>query len=458
MTKRYDFNDVAILIPIRIDSLDRLENITYVVNFLLKYCNINIYILHADIIQRRYLERLLPIECKYCFIEDKDPIFHRTMYINQLFNISSEPILSIWDADVIIPPEQLYYAIKNIRYKCCDVCFPYDGRFFNVDSNIKSVFFEEDFDIQVLKNQINKLKILYGNIQNGGVLFISRDAFIDSGCEDESFYGWGPEDWNRVEKWKVLNYRISRSKGPLFHLTHVRDINGNYSSMFQRRNCQRELTSTKYKTKKEFCGSCPSIDYDKSVVTINHSNGIWTHENFIGHYFDNGLSDALLKFIFKFKIKDVIDYGCGPGWYIADMRQEGINAHGIDGNPNLLKQASLFPDVSNNCMILDLSLPYTPMRKYDLLISIEVGEHIPPDREFTFIENICNATNKFMIISWASPLQKGDGHINCRDNQYIINQLEKRGFHLLIKETEEIRNSCDAWWLKQNILCLYKNK
>ena len=32
----------------------------------------------------------------------------------------------------------------------------------------------------------------------GGALLITSDAFIRAGKEDDRFYGWGYEDWNRL--------------------------------------------------------------------------------------------------------------------------------------------------------------------------------------------------------------------------------------------------------------------
>ena len=70
---------------------------------------------------------------------------------------------------------------------------------------------------------------MYGKNLCEGALFRTSKAFIDYGKEDERFYGWGLEDWNRVAKWNVLGYRLYRSKGAMFHLFHPRDINGHHS-------------------------------------------------------------------------------------------------------------------------------------------------------------------------------------------------------------------------------------
>ena len=43
--------------------------------------------------------------------------------------------------------------------------------------------------------------------------------------ENEDFYGWGLEDGERHYRWLSFGYRIYRSEGCLFHLSHPRDQN-----------------------------------------------------------------------------------------------------------------------------------------------------------------------------------------------------------------------------------------
>jgi hypothetical protein len=68
------------------------------------------------------------------------------------------------------------------------------------------------------------------------------------------------------------------------------------------------------------------------------------------------------------------------------------------------------------------------MPPVDLVISIEVGEHIPKEFEQVFIDNICSHTNSKLILSWAIVGQGGDGHVNCQNNDYIIAKLKEKGF------------------------------
>lgn len=446
---KFNLSDVAFLIPVRLDSIERLENLITSVRFLNNNFVTNIYILEADKINNGIIERVLGPVCKYTFVKDYDTIFHRTKYINQLVSLNNERILVIWDADIIINTKQIYNAARNIRNNICDVCFPYNGTFYNVTDPLRYVFME-NLDINTIESNINKLSVLYNNTQNGGGIFISREYFIKGGRECEHFYGWGSEDWNRYEKWKRLGYRIFREQGPLYHLHHSRNINGQFSSIIQRRRCRTILNETIYSI------PCKNNKDSYDNVIIDSDSGKWLHSSLVGHEYDMGLADGIINILKKLNIQTVVDLGCGPGWYVEDMIQHGINAFGIDGNPNIISQSSKFPCARMNCKEYDLTIPMTNQRHVDGVICIEVCEHIPSEKENILIDNIIRFDSRLLIISWASLEQKGDGHLNCKEQKDVICMFESHNY-LLNREFTSFLSSCSKlWWIKNNILVFIK--
>jgi hypothetical protein len=138
------------------------------------------------------------------------------------------------------------------------------------------------------------------------------------------------------------------------------------------------------------------------------------------HVYIPRMSGILLALVKKHSPKLVYDFGCGQGHYTKDIHKAGIEAIGFEA----------YPDTSHytNIQELDLSKPHTLDRKADVSISLEVGEHIPVEFEQVFLDNLCNNTKDMLILSWAVENQDGHGHVNCRNNDYIIEQVEKRGF------------------------------
>ena len=81
---KYDMKDLTVLIPIRVESLVRLENVLAVIRYLRKYFETNIMVLEADKRNNGVLCSLLPQNVDYIFVPDNDPVFYRTKYINQM--------------------------------------------------------------------------------------------------------------------------------------------------------------------------------------------------------------------------------------------------------------------------------------------------------------------------------------------------------------------------------------
>ena len=211
-----DFRDVTFLIPIRIDNEVRIENFEAIIRFIDKNFVAKVIVLEAD-----YKEKV-STSSRYTkiFVEDREPIFHRTKYLNRMVTESSTPFLAIWDADVIGIPAQIEQAVSLLRNKSADMVYPYDRYFYSVNESIKRTYLEENDNISVLTNNCPKMGLMHGSWSVGGAFIVSRNAYIDAGMENVRLYGWGPEDAERFVRWDTLGYKIKRVEGPLFHLYH----------------------------------------------------------------------------------------------------------------------------------------------------------------------------------------------------------------------------------------------
>jgi hypothetical protein len=180
-------------------------------------------------------------------------------------------------------------------------------------------------------------------------------------------------------------------------------------------------------------------------------NGGWVQndDGWTGHEYIEPISEIIKNIILNNKPSLVYDFGCGWGHYISNINDLGIEAIGFEAYPDKRHY--------ENIKKLDLSKPVLLERKADVSISLEVGEHIPVDFEQTFIDNVCNNTNDTIIFSWAVEGQKGDGHINCRNNDYIIEQVEKRGFQF-DDSILKIRHETNGLMWFHNSLMLFNRK
>ena len=244
-----DIKDVTFLIPLRIDSHVRLENLNMTVKSLLKSFDTHINVLEAASYRNGFVKKILGNKVDYLFIEDKDPVFYRTKYLNMMTHQTHTPYVGIWDSDVIVPKEQIIDSINKLR-QGVEIVYPYDGYFYDTTNVIRELYLQNQSTKFLLKHK-EKMDLIYGNNAKGGAMLVNKDAYINAGMENERFYGWGSEDTERFDRWNILGLTIHRSKGPLFHLTHNRGNNSEYRSKYQLINTNKAWALTRFSTKTE---------------------------------------------------------------------------------------------------------------------------------------------------------------------------------------------------------------
>src|SRR5690606_41834482 len=66
-----------------------------------------------------------------------------------------------------------------------------------------------------------------------GGLFGNLEKYIGSGSGNETFYGCGMQDGERVKRWKVLGYSYRNTSGVMYRLSHPRGVNSQFHSLDQ---------------------------------------------------------------------------------------------------------------------------------------------------------------------------------------------------------------------------------
>lgn len=251
MNKKIDFSDLTFIVPIRIDSIERLENILFVTKFLTKSFKTNIKVLECAPYNNGLLFKLLDKCIQYDFLEDNDPIFFRTKYINQMAKVTDTPYISIWDIDAIAPINQIVKALNLLRTQQADFVYPYEKKFLDTYFILRKIFFQ-DKRIEILEENINKMKEMYPPNPVGGGFLACLKSYKEAGLENENFYGWGLEDGERLYRWENQKYRVSRIPGPMFHLYHGRGINSLFQNFDQQLCKYKEISKVKRNNNIEF--------------------------------------------------------------------------------------------------------------------------------------------------------------------------------------------------------------
>lgn len=233
-----NLTDITFLILVRLDSINRLENILCVIDRFTYYFNTNIVIREADSYNNGVLQCLLNRYIRYEFIEDKDPVLYKTKHINQMAKFVTTPYISIWDADIIPDKKAIIESISHLRNEKADVAYPYNGICYDISQLIKSLYFKKK-DVRLLHRQKNKMERLYSHPLVGGAVIMNREKYLAAGGENEKHYGWGNDDFDRFYRFIGLGYKIYWVSTSLFHLSHLRGQNSQFRS-----NVSKKISST----------------------------------------------------------------------------------------------------------------------------------------------------------------------------------------------------------------------
>jgi SAM-dependent methyltransferase len=123
--------------------------------------------------------------------------------------------------------------------------------------------------------------------------------------------------------------------------------------------------------------------------------------------------------------KSVIDVGCGTGVWLSVFKEYGIeDIWGVDGE-YVAKETLEIPE--ERFIPSDLGRPFHSKRKFDLVVSLEVAEHLPRQSAETFVGSL-TGLGPVVLFSAAIPYQGGSQHLNEQWQGYWADLFRERGY------------------------------
>jgi hypothetical protein len=178
-------------------------------------------------------------------------------------------------------------------------------------------------------------------------------------------------------------------------------------------------------------------------------HGYWVGYDRKEHKFDLLLAQSISTIASNAYCYNIMDVGCGEGKYMDFFRKNGFVCCGFDGNP---ETESI---TKGKCSTIDFATP-VKISPVDLVVSLEVGEHIPEEFEDVFINNLVDHAEKLIILSWGIPGQGGFGHVNCKANDYIIDKIQGLGPMYHYEDSQYLRDNSTRSWFKNTLMVFYK--
>tara|TARA_R110000824_G_scaffold270034_1_gene458497 strand:+ start:982 stop:2661 length:1680 start_codon:yes stop_codon:yes gene_type:complete len=279
---KHDFTDTTFIIPLYIDSEDRLFNVSTVLRYINSIFETNIIILEAtnDSSKIKSLVEMYDnVEHIVLKMTPREPM-HRSKYLNLMIERVKTPYVINQDADVLVPLVSYLQAIQKVKNEDYDMVYPYKyGKFQSriyVGNSLQGMassqqeknhylnsklpfmnFFEQnEYDVNLIQEVSEKLpsapdlplnpqpdpKIIYSANWNAGYghcQVLKTNSYKNAFGENENIISYGPDDFERYKRFKTLEYKVchlDKDFNRVYHLEHSRNKDSNNKNEFFHHN------------------------------------------------------------------------------------------------------------------------------------------------------------------------------------------------------------------------------
>jgi predicted glycosyltransferase involved in capsule biosynthesis len=252
VVKRFDLTKTTFIIPLRIETADRMRNIITILIYLTRNFDTKIIVKEVDessVYEREVLpvlkQALEPewLECiHHVFEKSEEFTFHRTKILNDMLWMVDTPVVVNYDSDILLPLETYINATNMIAKgwvhpdvengKPVKVIYPYGNGNYqfqcHVGDNEVTNFINSGFNFEYFNGHMRQWDAKYGFCQ-----FFDTEEYKKLGGENENFVAYGYEDDERHFRFNLLS-SVARIDDYVYHLEHGRTKN----SWFNNPHCE----------------------------------------------------------------------------------------------------------------------------------------------------------------------------------------------------------------------------
>jgi hypothetical protein len=215
--------DATFIIPIRLDSEERGRNVKISIDYLLKNLETNIVVFESDTYSKFGELGIKGDRLHEYWFEETRPEtpFHKTRFLNEVVNKAKTDVVVFYDADILLPVSSYVHAYNRIKNRESDFVFPYGWGNFQREIYVRHKDkIDGDTDLDNLSPDWYRDSM---PSEYGHVLFLNRRSFIDGFMDNEAIVMGGPEDKERIIRFKKLGYKVDWLHNSfVYHLEHPR--------------------------------------------------------------------------------------------------------------------------------------------------------------------------------------------------------------------------------------------
>ena len=158
--------------------------------------------------------------------------------------------------------------------------------------------------------------------------------------------------------------------------------------------------------------------YDVGVGKVDYEGSVYT-EGFL-----TAVADYIVEGLHP---KSVLDAGCAMGYLVAALRDRGVEAYGVDISEYAISKVR--EDIRPYCAVGSLTepLPDGLPKRYDLVVTIEVLEHLYEEDGKQAIHNLCALSDRIIFSSTPDDFAERT-HVNVQQREYWARLFAAEGF------------------------------
>ena len=128
-----DLKNCTFIIPLRIESEDRMRNVITVLCYILENFDTKVIVKEVDI-ESVFQKEVLPQIKEYLgdalknlthiFERSEDPVFYRMKILNEMIDMAQTPVIANYDCDVLFKKETYLKSVEMIM-DGYDIVYPY---------------------------------------------------------------------------------------------------------------------------------------------------------------------------------------------------------------------------------------------------------------------------------------------------------------------------------------------
>ena len=238
--------NLTFLIPVKLESEDRVRNLSTVLTYLLTKFDAKIIVKECDTESKfsklitPYLTKRFGIishRFKHIYEKQTQNFFHKTRILNDLIDESDTEVVCNYDTDVLLPITSYTLAYEMIIRGQCDAVYPFGCGVYQKAVSYNNKVYDEFVNSNLDVKELDKYVSL-SNSTIGWCQFIRRENYIHSYMMNENFQAWGPEDCELYYRLNALGNRVVRVNDYVYHLEHGRSVDSWFNNPMWQQNTQ----------------------------------------------------------------------------------------------------------------------------------------------------------------------------------------------------------------------------